>query len=120
MSITKQCAVCLQTLTCTSASGHCWCMDYPTLLTVEANTDCLCERCLKQRIVKQIDDYCSTITLETAVKNTIKDFSRSTGLIEDIDYYIENGLYVFTKWFHLKRGACCKNGCRHCPYGYEK
>lgn len=31
-------------------------------------------------------------------------------------YYIENGKYVFTEEFHLKRGFCCGNGCRHCPY----
>jgi hypothetical protein len=23
---------------------------------------------------------------------------------------------VFTKEFHLSRGYCCGNGCRHCPY----
>ncbi len=32
------------------------------------------------------------------------------------DFYIENGLYVFTEAFLLKRGYCCGNGCRHCPY----
>ena len=32
------------------------------------------------------------------------------------DYYIENGFYVFTEQFLLKRGYCCGNGCRHCPY----
>ena len=32
------------------------------------------------------------------------------------DYYIENGLYVFTAAFHRKRGFCCGSGCRHCPY----
>jgi len=31
-------------------------------------------------------------------------------------FYIENGKYVFTKEFHLSRGYCCGNGCRHCPY----
>lgn len=36
------------------------------------------------------------------------------------DYYIENGLVVFTAAYHLKRGHCCKNGCRHCPYGFKK
>lgn len=35
------------------------------------------------------------------------------------DYYIENGLYVFTEQYHLKRGHCCKSGCRHCPYGFN-
>ena len=32
------------------------------------------------------------------------------------DFYIENGLMVLTKSYHLKRGYCCKNTCRHCPY----
>ncbi len=32
------------------------------------------------------------------------------------DFYIENGNYVFTKEFHLKRGSCCGNFCRHCPF----
>lgn len=41
-------------------------------------------------------------------------------LQEGIDYYLENGLLVFTRHFLLKRGYCCKNGCRHCPYGYSK
>lgn len=39
-------------------------------------------------------------------------------LINGIDYYIENGKWVFTEQF-LKTRPCCKNGCRHCPYGYK-
>jgi Family of unknown function (DUF5522) len=35
-------------------------------------------------------------------------------------YYIENGLIVFTSAYLLKRGFCCKSGCRHCPYGSGK
>lgn len=38
--------------------------------------------------------------------------------VKDVDYYIEDGRYVFTNLFLKKRGFCCKNGCRHCPYGY--
>lgn len=34
------------------------------------------------------------------------------------DYYIENGNYVFTENFLKKRGYCCENLCRHCPYGF--
>lgn len=41
-------------------------------------------------------------------------------LEEGKDYYIENGLYVFTKEYHLKRGYCCKNQCRNCPWGFKK
>jgi Family of unknown function (DUF5522) len=35
---------------------------------------------------------------------------------EGIDFYIENGLYVFTENYLKERGYCCENGCRHCPY----
>jgi hypothetical protein len=43
------------------------------------------------------------------------------GKLEKDDYYInENGYLVFTEAYLLKRGHCCKNGCKHCPYGYKK
>ena len=42
----------------------------------------------------------------------------STPLVEGVDFYIENGNYVFTAKYLLDRGYCCKNGCRHCPYGF--
>jgi hypothetical protein len=32
------------------------------------------------------------------------------------DWYLENGLLVYTAAYHLKRGYCCGSGCRHCPY----
>jgi hypothetical protein len=32
------------------------------------------------------------------------------------DYYFEGPYLVFTAAYHLKRGACCGSGCRHCPY----
>ena len=35
-------------------------------------------------------------------------------------YYNEQGYKVFTEAYHLKRGYCCKSGCKHCPYGYDK
>ncbi len=41
-------------------------------------------------------------------------------LIEGIDYYLENGLMVFTEYYLRERGYCCTSGCRHCPYGFER
>lgn len=38
---------------------------------------------------------------------------------EGLLFYWENGLIVFTEAYHLKRGYCCKSGCRHCPYGFK-
>ncbi|MCE7870080.1 hypothetical protein DYH09_06845 [bacterium CPR1] len=40
-------------------------------------------------------------------------------LAED-EFYFENGLLVLTELFHLRRGACCGSGCRHCPYHHQK
>lgn len=35
------------------------------------------------------------------------------------DFYLnEDGLMVFTEAYHLKRGYCCKNKCRHCPWKF--
>ena len=37
------------------------------------------------------------------------------------DYYLsKEGYIVFTEKYHLKRGYCCKNGCKHCPYGFKR
>jgi len=39
---------------------------------------------------------------------------------EGVHYYLnEQGLVVLTEKFHLARGYCCGNGCKHCPYEYE-
>lgn len=33
------------------------------------------------------------------------------------DYYLSpEGYLIFTEAYHLKRGYCCHNNCRHCPY----
>ncbi|MFM9946190.1 MAG: DUF5522 domain-containing protein [Bacteroidia bacterium] len=35
------------------------------------------------------------------------------------DYYFnEQGLLVFTREYHLKRGECCGSGCLNCPFDY--
>ncbi len=41
--------------------------------------------------------------------------------VDNEDFYVdENGNTVFTAQFHLKRGYCCKNKCRHCPWDYGR
>ncbi|MBO9199876.1 MULTISPECIES: DUF5522 domain-containing protein [Niastella] len=40
-------------------------------------------------------------------------------LTEGVDfYYNEQGYMVLTAQYHLERGHCCGNGCRHCPFDY--
>lgn len=40
-------------------------------------------------------------------------------LEEDEYYFNEKGMMVFTEKYHLKRGVCCGNKCKHCPYDYK-
>lgn len=47
-------------------------------------------------------------------------FSKKTKLNPEEYYLSPEGYIVFTEAYHLKRGYCCKSGCRHCPYGYDK
>jgi hypothetical protein len=42
------------------------------------------------------------------------------GLADEDYYFTDEGFVVFTAAYHLKRGYCCKNACRHCPYGFKK
>ena len=37
--------------------------------------------------------------------------------VEGVDYYLtKEGYRVMTESYLVKRGYCCSNGCRHCPY----
>jgi len=48
------------------------------------------------------------------------DFGRRKEFEKD-DYYLsDEGYIVFTAKYLLKRGYCCQNGCKHCPYGFDK
>lgn len=33
-----------------------------------------------------------------------------------IDYNLEDGRVVFTSEYLKRRGYCCGNGCKNCPY----
>ncbi|MCU0347428.1 MAG: DUF5522 domain-containing protein [Saprospiraceae bacterium] len=53
-------------------------------------------------------------------QEAIKKPNQPVKLVEGLDYVVENGLFVLTKKYLANRGYCCKNGCRNCPYGFEK
>jgi len=54
------------------------------------------------------------------VKNAEKKEKTPAQLAEGVDFYFEGGLMVLTSHFLLKRGYCCENQCRHCPYQQSK
>ena len=54
------------------------------------------------------------------MSDDFSSFSKRSNLDSE-DYYLsEEGYIVFTEKYHLRRGYCCKSGCKHCPYGYYK
>jgi hypothetical protein len=54
------------------------------------------------------------------MSDDLSGFSKRTQLAPDEFYTTPEGYIVFTEKYLLKRGYCCKNGCKHCPYGFNK
>lgn len=44
---------------------------------------------------------------------------RRSEMVENVHFYEEGGYFVFTELYHLMKGQCCQNGCRHCVYGFK-
>lgn len=94
----------------------CWCDKYPPILTPIPDADCLCPRCLAAELRPRIAAYIAAIPKALRPGSPATRLARPGVLVEGIDYYVEGQLWVFTAWYHLKRGACCGHACRHCPY----
>jgi len=45
-----------------------------------------------------------------------KNIKREKPKLLPSHFYEENGRTVFTEEYHIERGYCCGNGCRHCVY----
>ncbi len=57
---------------------------------------------------------------KSKIKNVLAMVEGKTGkvvqLVENEDYYLDHGLMVLTARYLLRRGYCCEQGCRPCPY----
>lgn len=119
----KVCSICGNSFACgfDDREKACWCTDLPPIMPMDPTVDCRCPTCLRAIVKEKIGEYVATINPKSAPGNLAKDLPKSEKLVEGIDYYInEAGNYVFTAWYHLRRGYCCQNGCKHCPYGFVK
>lgn len=92
-------------------------MKLPDIMAIKTQRNCECPNCLSISISKKLQVYISKNQLEDVLQFAEKYKDKS--IHEHIDYTIENGNYVFTEWYHFKRGKCCDNGCRACPFGAE-
>ena len=84
-------------------------------MPTEFEQDCRCQTCLAQDITEHIEAAINSNGTKEMVE-IAHPFFNPDNLIENIDYTVEHGQTVFSSWYHLKRGDCCGNGCRHCPY----
>jgi hypothetical protein len=114
------CSQCNTVLNCNVNNiTACWCNQLPAILPLDATaTSCLCQTCT----LNKINHYLEALYTQP-IKSQIefaKAFRGNDNLIEELDYTMQNGYMVFSKWFFLKRGTCCKNGCKNCPYGFRK
>ena len=56
--------------------------------------------------MKRNDDWISELHYKEFVKPKL----------QPEDFYWKNGTMVMTEQYHKKRGNCCGNGCKHCPF----
>jgi hypothetical protein len=77
--------------------------------------DCLCPKCLRQAIQGLSGTFTSTAKSVQPLRQAVLNPQYS--LLEEQDYYLEAEMIIFTARYHLRRGYCCENRCRHCPYG---
>ena len=120
MTLAKTCSRCQTAFGCSAATGTCWCMDYPALMPVpESGTaDCVCPACLTQMTQDVINQTIDTVAIHAAAPQAAIACSDQQ-LIEGLDYQVNAlGHWVFSRWFLLRRGTCCGNGCLNCPYGH--
>ncbi len=91
-------------------------MDFPPVmaLSTDLNTSCLCPTCLgkeiNQFLIKKIKGKERNALIKKA-----KQYKEDK-LQQGLDYTLEGDKMVFTPWFLLKQGKCCKKNCLNCPY----
>ncbi len=114
------CSQCQATLNCNVDDiNACWCNELPAILPLDSTTtSCLCRDCTLTKI-----NLFLNALYQQPLKNQLSfaaSFSSHNPLIENLDYTMQNNYMVFSRWFFLKRGTCCKNNCKNCPFKNTK
>ncbi len=109
----KNCGRCNKSFECKVGDiSNCECME--VILSIQTKNflskteyDCICKNCLIQ------------INQQVNKSHELVFSSKHSDLIEGIHYNIENRNIVYSEFYHIQRGFCCKMGCRNCAYGYK-
>ena len=60
----------------------------------------------------------SHVQITIQISRFLSNFTKQHPESEDY-YFDERGLMVMTEVYHKKRGYCCGNACKHCPYEHS-
>ncbi len=73
-----------------------------------------------QEAINQSSKAESVVLTSSTEANDIEDLHKISCTLK-LKSYIDpkTGYTVFTEYFHLQRGNCCGNACRHCPYQHS-
>ena len=116
---TTHCVKCGVDMACGADSDtpSCWCKGFPRLPSEAGGegSQCLCPKCLgfvlNRSVERGIEEKGVSAMVVLASENGINSVSDTVrgkpGLVEHVDFQIENGKYVFSSWYHLKRGFFC-------------
>lgn len=124
-SLSGKCPLCGEANHCRLESGEgykgpCWC-ERPTvspaalrrLLAEVIEPRCVCVVCL-ERIAADPEISAEALLAREVRPSPPKPAAPLTPI--EGDFYWEGPAMVFTEQYHLRRGACCGSGCRHCPF----
>ena len=76
---------------------------------------CWCEGVkLSQAVTRQLEEL--QLAPACLCRGCLADLENCNVLAAEDFYIDERGFTVFTAAYHLKRGYCCNNQCRHCPW----
>lgn len=113
----KSCSRCGAPFSCGSDTSNCWCTSLPPVISIEAGKDCACPDCLAAEASERLKAMATQLSLEAMLVMAAP--YRAQPPRQHLDYEMEGGKLVFSAWYHLRRGSCCGNGCRHCPFSHE-
>ncbi len=113
----KKCSVCHEEFSCGAGFelGSCWCVSFPPIMQLEFDQDCRCPACLSDSIDSRIGELINDNGIDQML-TLAEPYRNQSELVKDVDFKVVNDLYVFSKWYHIKRGECCGNDCQNCPY----
>jgi len=112
------CSVCGEILKCGVGTGSCWCKSFPPIMPLDFDQDCRCPVCLSKAVDRQIGILIEKNGIEQMLllAEPYRKHGEPIEYLEHVDYEVREGMYIFSKWQHIKRGECCGSGCQNCPY----